>query len=115
MSINLPYIEGTCENLQRILRSHKIISTFYTEKTLHKFLWKPKDWVATEDKSNIAYEIDCSNCEAVYFSESQWSLKARSDEHKRSASNSDCDKSEIAKQCWEEDHSFNWDQKKSYW
>ena len=28
MSINLPYVEGTSENLRRILRSHKIKSNF---------------------------------------------------------------------------------------
>ena len=26
-------------------------------------------WVATEDENNIVYEIDCSNCNAVYFVE----------------------------------------------
>ena len=43
MSINLPYVEGTSEKLQRILRSHKIRSTFCTEMTLGKLLCKPKD------------------------------------------------------------------------
>ena len=41
MNINLPYLEGTSEKLQHILRSHKIRSTFYTENTLHKLLCKP--------------------------------------------------------------------------
>ena len=59
-SINLPYVEGTSEKLRRILRSHKIRSTFYTEMTLRKLLCKPKDRVATEDKNSIVYEIDCS-------------------------------------------------------
>ena len=63
------------------IRSHKIRSTFYTEKTLLKLLWKPKDQVATEDKNNTVYEIDCTNYEAVYFGESKGSLKSRSDEH----------------------------------
>ena len=112
MSINLPYVEGTSEKLRRILRSHKIRSTFYTENTLRKLLCKPKDQVAAEDKNNIVYEIDCSNCEAVYFGESKRSLKSRSDEHKRSVRNCDCDKNEIAKHCWEADHNFNWDKKK---
>ena len=112
MSINLSYVEGTSEKLRCILRSHKIRSTFYTEKALHKLLCKPKDGVATEDKSNIVYEVDCSNCEAIYFNESKWSLKSRSDEHKRSVRNCDCDKNEIAKHCWETDYNFNWDQKK---
>ena len=47
-----------------------------------KLLCKPKARVATEDKSNIDYEIDCSNCQAVYFGESKRSLKSRSDELK---------------------------------
>ena len=83
-----------------------------TLKWLCKLLCKPKDWVATEDKNNIVYEIDCSNCQAVYFGESKRSLKSHSDEHKRSVRNWDCDKNEIAKHCWEADHNLNWDQKK---
>ena len=77
ISINLPYVEGTSEKLRRILRSHKIRSTFYTEMTLRTLLCKLKDRVATEDKNNIVYEIGCSNCEAVYFGESKRSLKSR--------------------------------------
>ena len=71
MSINLPYVKGTSEKLRRILRSHKIRSTFYTENTLLN------SFIKTEDKNNIAYEIDCRNCEAVYFGESKRSLKSR--------------------------------------
>ena len=47
ISIILPYVEGTSEKLQSILRSDKIRSTFYTEMTLSKLLCKPKDRVAT--------------------------------------------------------------------
>ena len=112
MSINLPYVEGTSEKLRRILRSHKIRSTFYTENTLRKLLCKLKDRVATEHKNNIVYEIDCSHCEAVHFVASKRSLKSRSDEHKRSVRSCDCDNNEIAKHCWEADHNLNWDQKK---
>ena len=49
MSINLPYLKGSSEKLQHILRSHKMRSTFYIENTLHKVLCKPKDLVATDD------------------------------------------------------------------
>ena len=74
MSINLPYIQGTSEKLWHILRSHKVRSTSYNESILSKLLYKLKYQVATEDKDNIVYEIDCSNSKAVYFSESKWSL-----------------------------------------
>ena len=112
MNINLPYVEGTCEKLRRVLKSHKMRSTFYTESTLRKLLCKLKDRLATQDKNNTVYEIECSNCEAVYFGESKRSLKSRSDEHKRSVRNCDCKKNEIVKHCWEADHNFSWDQKK---
>ena len=100
---------ATCIHEEEI-RSHKIRSTFYAENTLRKLFCKPKDRVATEDK-NIAYEINFNNCKAVYFGEPKRSLKMRSDEHKRSVKNYNCEKNEIVKHCWEEDHNFSWDQK----
>ena len=51
MSMNLPPVEGTSEKLWCLLRSHKIRSIFYTENTLRKLLCKPKDGVATENKT----------------------------------------------------------------
>ena len=111
MSINLPHVEDVSEKLRRILRSHKIRSTFYTESTWRKLLCKTKERVATEDKNYIIYEIDCSNCEAVYFGKSKWSLKSRSDKHKRSSRNCDCE-NKITKHCQEADHNFGWNQKK---
>ena len=36
---------------------------------------------------------------------------SRSDEHKRSVKNYDCEKNEIAKHGWEADHNFSWHQK----
>ena len=55
----MPYSEGTSEKQWRILRSHKIRSTFYTESTLCKLFCKLKDRVATEDQNNIVYKTDC--------------------------------------------------------
>ena len=48
---------------------------FYTENTLRQLVDIPKNRVATKDKSNMVYKIDCSDCEAVYFREPKWSLK----------------------------------------
>ena len=65
----------------------KIYGTYLDLNTLPKLLSKPKDQVAIEDKKNIVYEIDSSNCEAVYFGESKRSLMSCSNEHKRSVWN----------------------------
>ena len=40
MTTHLPYIEGATEKIRRTHRSRKIRSTFYTENTLRKLLWK---------------------------------------------------------------------------
>ena len=61
----------------------------------------------------MVYEIDCSNCQGVYFGESIRSLKSRLDEHERSARNCDCEKNESAKHFWEPYQNFSWDQKKA--
>ena len=75
-------------------------------KTLRK--WKSKDQVAKEDKSNKFYKIECSNCEAVHFSDFKQSFKSRSDENKRSVKNYDREKNDFDKHCWEENHNFKW-------
>ena len=111
MSINFSCIENVSEKLRRILRSHKIRSTFYSENTLYKLLGKSKDRVATEDNNKIVYEIDCSNCVAVYLGESKRSLKSHS-YNKRSVRNCDCEKNEPEKHGWEVDNNLSWDQKK---
>ena len=58
ISTDLPYFEGTSEKLRRILRFHKIRSTFYTENTLCKLFCITKNRIAAEDRINIVYEID---------------------------------------------------------
>ena len=76
-----PSLEDTSQKLQRIIRSYNIRSNICTDSSVRELLCKMKDRVATEDKNDIVYEIDCSDCEAVYFFESKWTLKSRSDEH----------------------------------
>ena len=51
--ITLLYAKNTSEKLRLILRTHKIRSFTYTEKTLFKLLCKPKDRVAVEDENKI--------------------------------------------------------------
>ena len=112
MSVNLPYVEGASEKLQRMLRSHKIRSTFYNESILHKLLCKPKNRVATEGKNNIAHENNCSNCESVVFEKSERSFRSHSDRHKRFVKNCKPEKYDLVKHCWEADHNVSKDQKK---
>ena len=60
-------------------------------------IYFPTDQVVVEDENIMVNETECNNCRAAYFCESKRSLKLRSDEHKRSLWNCDCDKNEIVK------------------
>ena len=71
----------------RVLRSHKIGSTFYIGNTLRKLLCKLDNRLAIEDKKTSF--MKCSSCKAVNFGESKRSLKSHSNEHERSAENCD--------------------------
>ena len=81
---------------------------------MHKLLCKPIDQATTKDKKITTYETDCCNIEAVYFGESKRFLKLRLDEDKRFFRNKNCQKNQIAKQCYEADPNFSWDQKQVF-
>ena len=102
-----------------LVRNYSVYSNLAKKDPLFtlKILWVnsfvTREWVATEGKNNIVYEIDCSNGEAsVYFGEYKRSFKSRSDEHKRSVRNCDCEKNETVKHSLEADHNFSCDPKK---
>ena len=97
MSTNLPYIKGTSEKLQYILKSHKIRSTFYMKVLCANFF--VNKMMEQLQKINMVSETDCSNCEAVHFDKSKWSLKSGLDKQKRSVGNCDWENTENAKHC----------------
>ena len=55
--INLPYIQGLSEQLQRTLSQHNIKSTFYTATTLRKILPRPKDPIPTEKSTTSSTSL----------------------------------------------------------
>ena len=72
-----------------------------------KLLCKPKHRVVIESKSNIFYEIDYDNFDAVFFGESKKSLKMCSDYTKHLSGNAIAKKkNEFAKHCPEPDQKF---------
>ena len=99
MSMNLPYIEGTSEEVRRILRSHKVRSTFYTENTLRKLLCKPKMEQLQKMKAILFMKLSVVTTKQSTLNNLKRSFKLRSAENKISAQNCDCDNNEIAKHC----------------
>ena len=94
--INLPYIQGPSEQLQKTLSQHNIKSTFYTATTLHKILPCPKDPIPIEKKHNIIYKLDCKDCDDVYISESKRAYQTRIGEHISAVQKADTKRYETA-------------------
>ena len=84
-----------CKGNEQILPSDQ---SQMMQQTNRKVKQQSKVSVAKEDKNNIAYKIDCSNCEAVYFHELKQSLKCWSDENKRFFRNCNCERNWKRKQ-----------------
>ena len=106
--INLPYIQGISEQLQRTISQHNIKSTFYTTTTLRKILPSPKDPIPTEKKHNITYKLDCKDCDAVYIGESKRAYQKRIGEHISAVRKADTKRYETVGHCWKFNHHFNW-------
>ena len=77
----LPYVKGTTEKIQRVLRSHQIKTAVKPASTLRQILSKPKDPIPTEKKTGVIYQIPCKEYNAVYIGETKRSLKTRQKEH----------------------------------
>ena len=106
--INLPYIQGLSEQLQRTLSQHNIKSTFCTATTLRKILPSPKDPIPTEKKHNIIYKLDCKDCDAVYIGESKRAYQTRIGDHISAVRKADTRRYETADHCWKFNHEINW-------
>ena len=92
-AIVIPYVKGVSEKLRAAFGRFKTPVYFKPTNTLRQQLVHPKDKLGKEKIVGPVYHIPCGNCEDDYIGESERSLKARFDEHKRPSSTS----SEVSK------------------
>ena len=84
--IVIPYVKGASEQMRRVLGGYGIPTYFKPTNTLRQLLVRPKDRLDQEKIVGPIYRITCDDCEATYVGETERSLKARFDEHKRPSS-----------------------------
>lgn len=83
ISISLPYIKGTSEQIQRILRKHGISSYFKPFNSIRQLLVHPKDKTEIMKQSGVIYHIPCATCQKTYIGETARPLGIRVEEHKK--------------------------------
>jgi hypothetical protein len=104
--IGIPYVKGTSEQLERVLRKHGIAIFHKPINTLRHQLVHPKDPTPKELKSGVIYQVKCKTCKSLYIGETARTLKKRLEEHKKSAT------SAINEHCSQTGHQIDWDEVK---
>ncbi|CAH8623550.1 unnamed protein product [Schistosoma rodhaini] len=82
-AVVLPYRHGTTEELQRILRQHRINVHYKTTNTLRNTLVRLKEKIPFMPTQNCVYKLGCVDCDAFYNGESSREILTRAKEHIR--------------------------------
>ena len=98
--VTLPYVRGITDALRRILLQQNIR---VTTRPLQRMFPSPKHQVPPEQRTNVIYNIPCSDCPWSYVIKTGRSFQTRKKEHIRNVKN--CKEgSNIAKHAWDYDH-----------
>ena len=81
----LPFVDGLSQNLQRVLKSYCVATSFRPHTTLRKLLVAPKDTFPIDKRSGCVYLLSCQQCTAIYIGQTGRPLGQRIKEHKSSA------------------------------
>ena len=108
MTVPIPYVKGTSENIRRILGEVDIRTVFKTTNTLRQLLSYPKDRIPLQKRSGVVYSIPCKDCPSVYIGETGLWLSTRLQQHQEATRKGETDKSAVAKHVWDMSHNMDW-------
>ena len=80
----LPYVKGVSERIGRVLKQQSLRVSYQPRKTINSLFPQPKQQDETDHPSSgIVYRINCSQCDFVYYGQTERALKTRVSEHKK--------------------------------
>jgi len=79
--VRIPYVKGTSETVQRILKKHGVPSFHKPFNTLRSLLVRPKDKDDPKKMCGVLYDISCPSCHETYIGETGRNLQTRLKEH----------------------------------
>ena len=85
VSVGIPYVQGLSERVKKTLKPYGITTYFKPCNKLRQKLVNIKDKQPKEKRSHIVYGIKCEDpgCQETYIGETQQSLKARMNQHRK--------------------------------
>ena len=108
--ISAPYIKGTSERINRILKIFDIRLGHKPTNTLRSKLCNLKDKRRSQDAYDAIYKINCTDCDQVYIGETSKNLHARVKEHESKVRNHRAE-SQIFQHVRDTDHTIDWNAK----
>ncbi|XP_015780594.1 PREDICTED: uncharacterized protein LOC107358508 [Acropora digitifera] len=86
----LPYVRGVSEKIGRILNQQKVKVAYKPQQTINSLFPRPKELDDSDrQKSGIVYKLSCTQCNFVYYGQTERSLKTRIVEHKKAVASFD--------------------------
>ena len=83
----LPYVRGISERIGRVLRQQQVKVAYKPQITINSLFPRPKaQKEADRSQSGVVYKISCTNCDFVYYGQTERQLKTRIAEHNRAIS-----------------------------
>ncbi|XP_072182282.1 uncharacterized protein [Diadema setosum] len=109
VTITIPYVYDLSDKIKRLFQRQGITTAFKPHNTLRQRLVHVKDRVAKEKQRNVVYGIRCSqeDCHDFYIGETQQSLKARMNQHRRPSNSDSIPDSAVYTHINASQHSFN--------
>ena len=80
--------------------------------TIGGILPLPKDPLTLEEKSCLAYQVPCLDCDFVYIRQTKWDLESRLAEHKLAIKNQEPEKSALCEHSIQFDNLIDWNNSK---
>ena len=86
----LPYVQGVSEKIGRVLKQQKVKVAYKALQTTNSLFPRPKELDDSDrQKSGIVYKISGTQCNFVYYGQTERSLKTRIVEHKKAVASFD--------------------------
>jgi len=79
----LPYVKGVNERVSKVLRNNGVKVGFQQLNTLCTCFPRPKDKLTTFQSGSVVDEVNCLDCDFVYYGQTDRALVTRIKEHRR--------------------------------
>ena len=109
----LPYVQGVSEKIGRILKQQKFKVAYKPQLTINSLFPRPKGQDESDrQKSGIVYKINCTQCNFVYYGQTERPLKTRIAEHKKAVASFD-QNSKVASHVHHSSHNMDFENVKA--